>query len=67
VNSVICEGEPTAVNGSTCGCGAFIIAGSMHSYALADGAFTNLGNGFLDGPAVLGDVFPGEEPFIMGA
>ena len=59
---VICEGQPTAVTGSRCGCGAVIIAGSSHSYAPLD-AF--IGNSTLDGNAVLGDVEVGQTPFVL--
>ena len=59
---VMCEGQPTAVNGSRCGCGAVIIAGSSHSFAPLD---SFIGNSGLDGNAVLGDVVPGQIPFII--
>jgi uncharacterized Zn-binding protein involved in type VI secretion len=61
-SQVICEGQPTAVNNSRCGCGALIIAGSKHTYAPLDGL---IGGSVLDGIAVLGDVEVGQIPFVI--
>lgn len=59
-----CEGKVTAVDGSICGCGAVITAGSSTSFAPLESP-SNAGK--LGGPLVLGGPdIPADNTFIMG-
>ena len=58
-----CEGKITAVDGSICGCGAVITAGSTTSFAPLESPSNagRLGTAVLGGPAI-----PPENGLIMG-